>query len=138
MRATFSAIVLLVAVSLAQQPSPCSSSELRATFAETRLEAQRVELNTLRARLKAAEQDLVRQQGQSADMGQRLNSAASNVVALQSANESAQQKIAVLEGELAQRDKVIASVTAERDNEAVKIKRANGRWICEVFKVCTK
>lgn len=135
MRVAFSAIimVLLVVTVGAQQPSPCSSADLRAAMAEARLEANRVELNTLRARLKAAEQDLARQQGQTADIGQRLVSAQNSAAALQSSNESAQQKIAALGNELTAREKAIAALTIERDNGLSKIKTANGRWNCKVL-----
>lgn len=134
-------LFLIAGEAKAQQPN-CSKAEFRATLAESRLDARQVEVNTLAARLEQAQRELARQKGQTSEAEQRAGSANRNAVSLaesvsslSSENQSAKQKIVELEKALAASQKENVVHVGERDAALLRIKKANGRFLCEVFHV---
>ncbi len=108
-------IIFVVTVAgVAQQPAPCSAVDLRTALNESKLLAQQVRDEvTRRSQVEATSRN---QQNEAQKTAAELKRKNAEIAAM-----------------LEDRDKEIISLTAERDLALFKIKKANGRWLCEIL-----
>lgn len=130
--------VLVFSVSaMAQQPSPCAEVESRASMLGSRVAAERVLVQTCRARLDSLEQELAKQKSQINDTTQQRVAEEQKAALLADSLSEARQQIADLEKLLIERtktiiakDETIATLIAERGAALNKATKANKRtWI---------
>lgn len=137
------AIILIILSSvgvMAQQskPSPCVDAELRASRAESQASADRIEAKLKQASL---EQEIARERSGRGAVEQQLNKEQKNSAGLATANQTATQRIAELERQIAENQKtvlaqkqIIATVTGERD-KALNEARYARKWAVSLARV---
>lgn len=136
-------IFLFSAVALAQQPTVnCSEADLRASMAERRAAAERLRAETCGAVLDSLRREVDKQKTQLGETERRLISVQGNAAELESKVVERDkmvvdkdQKILILTRQAIANRNEISKLVLERDGLLLKIRRANGRFICEVFRV---
>lgn len=94
-------------------------------MALARASAERARAETCGALNDSLQRELEKQKSQLSETEAQLNT-------VRVSNEEGKQRIASLE-------KALSVITRERDAALLKIKRANGRWLCEIFHLgCVK
>ena len=139
-------LLILCASIVAQTPecAPCSREQLRAAMEEARAAAAEA-----RSEAKKLRQETERQRALLNTSQQEMAAGKKNEATLSTLHAQAQERINGFQTALAERDRAIASLIAERDQAlterdtaicerdalAVKIRNANGRFAAEVLHV---
>ncbi len=123
----------------ASQQKPCSEEQLIRTMAETRAETAETKVALKQLRIEQVEEENNHLRNALSSAGQKIAEEQNTVTELAKSNESAKGKIADLGNELEGERETVNSLRTERNKLAALIKAANGRWMCEAFKIgCVK